>query len=267
MYSDRVAAAGRMVVKVGTSLLTNDDGRLDVNKMENLVGQLVQVMATGREVVLVSSGAIAAGIGKMGLGHRPAELSEKQALAAIGQSTLMHTYESLFGRHGVTVAQILLTRDDLENPTRRTNACATFGRLLSWRVLPIVNENDTVATEEIRVGDNDNLSALVAELIGADMLVILSDVGGLYPADPRFNSGLEPIPLVRKITPELLAAGGGPGTAHSVGGMSTKLEAAANCLSHNIAMIIANGNRPGVLTDLLEGQVDGTLFLSEEVQV
>lgn len=267
MYSSTVANAGRIVVKVGTSLLTNAAGRLDSGKMEKLVKQVVALLEQGRQVVLVSSGAIGAGIGKLGLDHRPQDLAEKQALAAIGQCTLMHTYESLFDLHNVIVAQILLTRDDLENPIRRANACATFGRLLSWRVLPIVNENDTVATEEIRVGDNDNLSALVAHLIGADLLVILSDVAGLYPADPRLYPGLAPIPLVREITPELWAAGGGPGSTHSVGGMSTKLEAAKMCLANNIAVIIADGNQESVLTDIAEGQVNGTLFLSEGVQV
>lgn len=267
MYSQKVASAERIVVKVGTSLLTGESGRLDAAKMEKLVQQVVSLLKTGREVVLVSSGAISAGIGKMELDHRPRDLTEKQALAAVGQSALMHTYEGLFSRHNVTVAQILLTRDDLENPDRRANACATIGRLLSWGVLPIVNENDTVATEEIRVGDNDNLSALVAQLIGADLLVILSDVAGLYPADPREHPDLSPIPLVREITPELLAAGGGPGSAYSVGGMGTKLEAASLCLAHGIAVIITDGNQPAVLTGIAEGRVNGTLFLSEGVQV
>ncbi|HEY8450114.1 MAG TPA: glutamate 5-kinase [Bacillota bacterium] len=267
MDSTKVAAAGRIVIKVGTSLLTDGSGRLDVGRMENLVRQIAALVESGRQLILVSSGAIGAGIGRVGLGKRPSSLTEKQALAAIGQCTLMHTYDRLFGGHGITVAQILLTRDDLESPVRRNNARATFEQLLAWQVLPIVNENDTVATEEIRVGDNDNLSALVAELVGADLLVILSDVGGLYPEDPRQRPGLEPIPLVREITPELWAAGGGPGSAYSTGGMSTKLEAARTCLGCGIAVIITDGNRPGVLTDIAAGRVHGTLFLSEEVQV
>lgn len=260
-----VAAARRVVVKVGTSLLTQPNGRLDVERMRLLVGQLAGVITAGREVILVTSGAIGAGVGSLGFAGPPSDLTQRQALAAIGQGILMHTYENLFGEHGIRVAQILLVRDDFEHPRRRANAHATVDQLLKWGALPIVNENDTVANEEIRIGDNDNLSAQVAVLARADLLIILSDVGGFYRHDPRQVAGQGPIPVVRRLTQGLLAAGGGPGSANATGGMATKLEAAQVCLEAGIPLVIADGNRSGILADIVSGTVHGTLFVPEGV--
>lgn len=267
MYADALANARRVVVKVGTSTLTHPNGRLHLGRMENLVRQLCDLAAGGREVVLVTSAAIAAGVGRLGLTERPPGLAEKQALAAIGQGVLMQTYEKLFAEYGVTVAQILLTRQDLEDPLRRENAAATLARLLEWRVVPIVNENDTVANEEIRVGDNDTLSARVAALVQADLLVLLSDVDGLYPADPRTHPDLAPLAVVEELTAAIWQAAGGAGSQNGTGGMRTKLAAAAICLEHGIPMIIASGQRRAVLAEIAAGRVPGTLFKAKGVRV
>lgn len=262
---DRLKQARRIVVKVGTSLITHPGGRLHLAGMDRLVRQLSDLASSGRDVILVSSGAIGAGLGVMRFTERPATLPEKQALAAIGQGVLMHTYEKLFGEYGLTVAQILLTKDDLEHPERNANARATIDTLLGWKVLPIVNENDTVATDEIRVGDNDNLAAAVAVLADADLLILLSDVAGFYRQDPRENADQQPIPLIHEITPDLLAAAGGPGSAHSIGGMLTKLQAAETCLRYGIQVVLADGRQPGVLAAIVSGRVEGTLFTPKEV--
>ena len=256
-----IGRIGRIVIKVGTSNLTHPNGRMHLGHMERLVRQLCDLASGGREVVLVTSGAIAAGMGRLGLAERPPGLADKQALAAIGQGWLMQTYEKLFAENGVTVAQVLLTREDLEDAERRSNASATMNLLMKWRVIPIVNENDTVANEEIRVGDNDTLSARVATLVRADLLVILSDVNGLYPADPRKNPGLEPLEMVEALTEEVWRAAGGTGSQNGTGGMRTKLAAAEICLKHGIPMVIASGQRPGVLSEVVAGgRMPGTLF-------
>lgn len=260
MYAEELSAARRVVVKVGSSTLTHPNGRMHLARMENLVRQLCDLAGGGRQVVLVTSGAIAAGIGRMGFTQRPPGLAEKQALAAIGQGWLMQTYEKLFAEYGVTVAQILLTGQDLEDPIRRENARETMNLLLDWRVVPIVNENDTVANDEIRVGDNDTLGARVAALVQADLMVILSDVEGLYPADPRANPGLAVLDVVEELTGDLWEAAGGAGTSNGTGGMRTKLAAAAICMEHGIPMVIASGQRPAVLGEIAAGAVPGTLF-------
>lgn len=260
MVGTNVAAARRVVVKVGSSLLTHPGGRLHLGRMEALVRQLADLHAAGRQIVLVTSGAIGAGIGRLGLDRRPADLTEKQALAAVGQGVLMHTYEKLFGEYGLVVAQVLLTREDLEHETRRQNARHTLEQLLRWSVIPIINENDTVANEEIKVGDNDTLSALVAAQVSADLLVILSDVDGLYPEDPHSHPGQTPIQVVHELTPAVWAAAGGPGSNVGTGGMRTKLQAAAICMGRGIPMVLAGGQRPGVLAELAEGRIPGTLF-------
>ncbi|BDG59170.1 glutamate 5-kinase [Caldinitratiruptor microaerophilus] len=260
MYAEELRRARRVVVKVGTSLVTHPNGRLHQGRLEMLVRQLSDLHAAGLEPVLVTSGAVGAGIGRLGAEGRPASLTEKQAFAAVGQGLLMHSYEKLFAEYGVTVAQILLTREDLEHPERRANARATMQLLLEWRVLPIVNENDTVTSEEIRVGDNDTLSARVAVLVDADLLIILSDVDGLFPADPRSRPDLEVLSVVEELSEELWSAAGGAGTPGGTGGMRTKLEAAAICQERGIPMVIASGHRQGVLTEILSGEVPGTLF-------
>ncbi len=267
MHADALAAARRVVVKVGSSMLTHPNGRMHLGLMENLVRQMSDLAAGGRQVVLVTSAAIAAGMGRMGLMERPPGLTEKQALAAVGQGWLMQTYEKLFAECGVTVAQILLTRQDLEDPNRRENAAATMNLLLDWRVLPIVNENDTVANEEIKVGDNDTLSARVAALLQADLLIILSDVPGLYPVDPRLNPGVQILDLVEELTEELWQGAGGAGSSNGTGGMRTKLAAAAICLEHDIHMVIASGRHPAVLREIAAGAVPGTLFKPKGARV
>lgn len=267
MVAANVAAARRVVIKVGTSLLTHPGGRLHMGRMEALVRQMADLHAEGREVVLVTSGAISAGMGRVGMDRRPVDLAPKQALAAVGQGVLMHSYEKLFAECGLLVAQVLLTREDIEHGGRRQAAHNTLECLLGWRVIPIVNENDTVATEEIKVGDNDTLSARVAALVEADLLVILSDVDGLYPADPHDHPGQQPIQLVRELTPEVWAAAGGPGSLGGTGGMRTKLQAAAICLQHNIPMVLAGGARPGTLAEIGAGRIPGTLFAPATVRV
>jgi glutamate 5-kinase len=250
----------RIVIKVGTSTLTHPNGHLHIGRMEALVRQLADLHAEGRDLVLVSSGAVGAGMGRLGLPNRPKDLAGKQALAAVGQGVLMHRYEVLFGEYGCVVGQVLLTRQDLEDNARRSYAAATMERLFDWRVIPIVNENDTVSSEQIRVGDNDTLSARVAVLAKADLLILLSDVDGLYPADPRQNPGLEPLAEV-SLAADLGAAVGGAGTPGGTGGMVTKVQAARICAEAGIPVVLAAGGKPGVLREILAGETVGTLFM------
>lgn len=230
--------------------------------MEGLVRQLADLHAEGRDLVLVTSGAVGAGLGRLGLRKRPGGLAAKQALAAVGQGALMQRYEGLFAEYDCVVGQVLLTRQDLEDAARRSNAAATMDQLFEWRVIPIVNENDTVANEEIRVGDNDTLSARVAALVGADLLILLSDVDGFYPADPRTNPDLQPM-LTVSLGQNLEAAAGGAGTAGGTGGMVTKVQAARICGDVGIPTILASGAQPGVLRAVLSGDEVGTLFVKE----
>lgn len=251
----------RLVVKVGTSSLTHPDGLLHRERMSRLAGELAALWREGREVILVTSGAVGAGMGRLGLSERPRTLPEKQALAAVGQGLLMHTYGELFAAYGQVVAQVLLTGDDLADRGRYLNARHTFATLLQYRVLPIVNENDTVAVEEIRLGDNDTLSALVAGLVDADLLIILSDTAGLFTGDPRSDAGARPIPVVREITPALERLAGGAG-ALGTGGMATKLAAARLAMEAGIPLALASSEEPGVLERLVRGEGDGaTWFL------
>lgn len=259
MFVPELTQARRLVIKVGTSLVTHPGGTLHLGRLEALVRQLSDLRGTGLGVILVTSGAIGAGVGRLGLKNRPTGVSEKQALAAVGQGLLMHTYEKLFAEYGHVVAQVLLTRDDIESQRRRLSARRTMETLLSWDVIPVVNENDTVADEEIRVGDNDTLAARVASLAKADLLIILSDVDGLFTDDPR-QEGAEPVDLVTELTPDIWAMAGGAGTTGGTGGMRTKLAAAKICLTDGIPMVIASGHRPGVLAEVTSGNVYGTLF-------
>jgi glutamate 5-kinase len=249
----------RVVIKVGTSTLTHPNGHLHLGRIAELVRQLSELHAEGRDLVLVTSGAVGAGMGKLGLEQRPPDLAAKQALAAVGQGVLMHQYEGLFAEYGTTVGQVLLIRQDLEDPVRRQNASATMEQLFRWRVIPVVNENDTVANDEIRLGDNDTLSARVAVLCGADLLILLSDVAGFYPADPRFHPDLEPLATV-SLTDDLEKAAGGAGSFHGTGGMVTKVQAARICGGAGIPMVLAEGAHPNVLREILAGVTVGTLF-------
>ena len=254
----------RITIKVGTSTLTHATGRLNIRHVEALCQVLSDVKNAGHEVVLVSSGAIGMGVGKLNLPARPADMPSKQAAAAVGQCELMYVYDKLFQEHNHTVAQILLTGEDLRDPTRYHNISNTLQRLLEFGALPVINENDTVATEEIAVGDNDTLSARVAVAVKADLLIVLTDIDGLYTADPRKDPDAKLIPEVRQITPELLAAAGGGGTALSTGGMATKLTAAGICMEEGTDMIIVNSAQPSVIYDVLECKAVGTRFIGRK---
>ncbi len=250
----------RIVVKVGTSTLAHATGRLNIRHVEKLVKVLSDLKNAGHEVVLVSSGAIGMGVGKLMLKGRPADMPTKQAAAAVGQCELMYTYDKLFTEYDHTVAQILLTGADIEHEDRRLNFENTLYRLLELGALPIVNENDTVATEEIAVGDNDTLGAIVARCAKADLLVLLSDIDGLFTADPRRDKNAMLIPLVTDITPEIEALAGGKGSALGTGGMATKLHAARLATEAGVDMVIANGAKPELLYEIVQGRPVGTRF-------
>ena len=249
----------RLVVKVGSGLVTTVGAGVDADRIEAVAAEVAAVR-DGREVVLVTSGAIATGLARLGLGARPRSMPEKQAAAAVGQSALMWHYEMAFKRHGIPVGQVLLTAQDISDRTRYLNARNTLTTLLGLDVLPIVNENDTVAVEEIKVGDNDNLSALVAALIDADLLVLLTDVDGLYTADPATSADARKIDTVEAITDDITRlVWGGRGVA-SVGGMATKLEAAQKAAASGVPMVIASGHERGTLARVLAGDPAGTYF-------
>ena len=251
----------RIVVKVGTSTLAHATGHMNIRRVESLCKVMSDLKNAGHEMVLVSSGAIAMGLGKLNLKERPRDIPTKQATAAVGQCELMYTYDKLFSEYNHTVAQILLTGSDVDHAERRQNFRNTLFRLLEMGALPVINENDTVATDEIVIGDNDTLAAIVAREIGADLLVLLSDIDGLYTADPRKDKSAALIPLVEALTPDIMALGGGNGTALGTGGMATKLRAAQIATEAGADMIIANGENPAILYDILAGQPTGTRFI------
>ncbi|MBQ8894357.1 MAG: glutamate 5-kinase [Clostridia bacterium] len=250
----------RVVVKVGTSTLTHKTGNLNIRHVETLCKVLSDLKNAGHQVILVSSGAIGMGVGKLSLGARPTDMPTKQAAAAVGQCELMYTYDRLFSEYNHTVAQILITGEDMNHADRYENFRNTLHRLLELGALPIINENDTVSTAEIAVGDNDTLGAIVARGAEAELLILLTDIDGLYTADPRSNPDAKLIPVVEEITPALLAAAGGKGSALGTGGMATKLHAAALCMEKGISTVIANSADPAILYDILEGRSVGTLF-------
>ncbi|MDR3207634.1 MAG: glutamate 5-kinase [Oscillospiraceae bacterium] len=260
----------RVVVKVGTSTLTHETGALNLGRIERLARVLSDAKNEGRELVLVTSGAIGVGVSKLGLTARPDALPQKQAAAAIGQCRLMRLYDQLFGEYGHTVGQILLTRADVRSPERRGNLETTFDALLNWGVLPIVNENDSVSSDEIEhgqqrlFGDNDTLSAVVAELVRADLLILLTDIDALYDADPREHPHANPIPIVRSVDDVLLSRAGGAGTARGTGGMQTKLLAGQIALTAGIDMVVASGENPEIVRRILNGEQVGTLFQKED---
>ena len=250
----------RIVIKVGTSTLTHSTGKLNIRRVELLCKVMSDLKNAGQELVLVSSGAIAMGVGKMNLTRKPTDIPSKQALAAIGQCELMYIYDKLFSEYHHTVAQVLLTGSDVEDPQRHLNFQNTMFRLLEMGALPVINENDTVATAEIAVGDNDTLGAIVATNIRADLLVLMSDIEGLYTADPRQDPDAQLIPLVEEITPDILALAGGSGSELGTGGMVTKLRAAKMCMDAGCDMIITNGTRPNDLYRIADGEDVGTRF-------
>ena len=255
----------RIVVKVGTSTLTYENGNINLTRIEKLARVISDLMNSGKEVVLVTSGAIGVGSSKLKLKEKPQSIREKQAVAAIGQCELMHIYSKFFGEYSHTVGQVLLTRDVVEDDHIRNNVCNTFNILLEMGIVPIVNENDTVAIDEIenivKFGDNDNLSAIVAGLVNADLLIILSDIDGFYDKDPRSNEDAKLLSEVSKITEELEAAAGGAGTSFGTGGMITKLSAAKTANNEGVNMVLANGKEPSILFNIVNGEEIGTLFL------
>ncbi|MBQ8431620.1 MAG: glutamate 5-kinase [Clostridia bacterium] len=254
----------RVVVKVGTSTLAHSTGCLNIRRVEELCRILSDLKNSGHEVILVSSGAIGMGVGKLSLKERPTDIPTKQAAAAVGQCELMYTYDRLFQEYNHTVAQLLLTGSDFRHDDRYHNFQNTMRRLLELGVLPIINENDTIATEEIKVGDNDTLSAMVAVSINADRLILLSDIDGLYTADPRKDPNARLITEVRELTPEILGLAGGEGSSLGTGGMKTKLHAAQICTEAGCEMIILNGASPRQLYDLFDGRAVGTTFYAKK---
>ena len=250
----------RIVVKIGTSTLAHSSGHLNIRRVEQLCKVMSDIKNAGHEVILVSSGAIGMGVGKLGLRCRPADIPTKQAAAAVGQCELMYIYDKLFGDYHHTVAQLLITGDDVKNEQRHGNFSNTLNRLLELGALPILNENDTVATDEIVIGDNDTLAAIVAESVKADLLILLSDIDGLYTADPHKDPSARRLTHVPALTKEIYCLAGVSASRQGTGGMVTKLQAAKICLDSGCNLVIANGNRPENLYDILDGKPVGTLF-------
>lgn len=250
----------RVVFKVGTSSLTYPNGRLNINKIDILVRVISDLKNRGMDVVLVSSGAIGVGVGKLGLASRPSDMPSKQAAAAVGQCELMYLYDKLFSEYGHITGQVLLTKDAIEHEKRRLNAHNTFIALINMGVVPIVNENDAVSTEEIEFGDNDTLSAYVADLCDAELLVILTDIDGLYDSDPRKNPSARLISQVDEITEDILAIGGDAGSARGTGGMITKLHAAQIAHSAGVKTVVCSAEDPKLIYEIFEGKEIGTIF-------
>lgn len=251
----------RVVVKVGTSTLTHSTGRLNIRRVESLCRVLSDLKNAGHEVILVSSGAIGMGVGKLSLSRKPEDMPTKQAAAAVGQCELMYVYDKEFSEYNHTIGQILITNSDVENPKNHTNFVNTLTRLLEFGALPIVNENDTVSTEEIEIGDNDTLGAIVATSVNADLLILLSDIDGLYDSDPHKNPHAKLLSVVEELTDEIKNMGAGKGTELGTGGMQTKLKAAGMVMEKGIDMVIANGQKPELLYDIVEGKEIGTKFI------
>lgn len=249
----------RVVIKIGTSTLAYSTGHLNIRRVEALCKVISDIKNSGHEVIVVSSGAIGMGVGKLGLQVRPGDMPTKQAAAAVGQCELMYTYDKLFSQYSHTVAQLLITGDDVKNETRHTNFSNTISRLLSLGAIPIINENDTVSTEEIGIGDNDTLAAIVAESIKADKLILLSDIDGLYTADPHVHPDAKLIHRANRVDDAIFSLAGGSGKL-GTGGMVTKLLAAKICLACGCDMIITNGNDPANLYAVLDGKNVGTTF-------
>lgn len=260
--------AKRIVIKVGTSTLTYETGKINFLRIEKLARVIADIKNQGKEVVLVTSGAIGVGVGKLNLPEKPKAVREKQAVAAVGQCELMHIYSKFFSEYGYTVGQILLTRDVVENHSGRQNVINTFETLIEYGIIPVVNENDSVSIDEIEFGekmvfgDNDTLSAIVSELVNADLLIILSDIDGLYDCDPRKNDCASIISIIPEITPEIEDCAGGEGSSRGTGGMLTKLSAGKIASEAGVDMVIANGIDPEIIMDIINGGDIGSLFLA-----
>ena len=250
----------RIVVKIGTSTLAHPTGHLNIRRVEDLCKVFSDIKNAGHQVIIVSSGAIGMGVGKLGLRERPQDIPTKQAAAAVGQCELMYTYDKLFSEYNHTVAQLLITGDDVANDERHQNFTNTLNRLLTLDAIPIINENDTVATHEIVIGDNDTLASIVAKSVSADKLVLLSDIDGVYTADPHTDPNAKLIQQISKIDDEIIAIAGGSNGNLGTGGMVTKLQAAKTCLACGCEMIITNGNNPACLYDIIDGKSVGTTF-------
>ena len=255
----------RIVVKIGTSTLAYATGQLNIRRVEELCKTMSDIRNAGHELILVSSGAIGMGVGKLGLRTRPRDIPTKQAAAAVGQCELMYVYDKLFSEYHHTVAQLLITADNLSNETRHANFTNTLNRLLELGAVPVINENDTVATDEIVIGDNDTLAAMVAESVGANLLVLLSDIDGLYTADPHADPTARLLPVVHRVDDGIRALAGVSSTDQGTGGMVTKLRAAEICLNCGCEMVIANGSEPRLLYDIVEGKPVGTRFVGGSV--
>lgn len=261
---EELKKARRIVVKVGTSTLTHATGKLNLCRMERLVREITDLMNQGREVILVTSAAVAVGMDRMGLRDKPAEIPAKQALAAVGQGMLMHIYEKLFAEYGQTAAQILLTKENSVRHNQYANSRNALLELLHMGVVPVINENDAVAVDELKIGDNDTLSAVVATIVDADALIILSDIEGVYTANPQSDKTATLLSEIEEITPEIERMAGGAGSKLGTGGMYTKIQAAKIAMNAGVAMIIAAGSQDGVLRHIMDGQVIGTHFPAKE---
>ena len=266
MSFDRAALKDvkRIVIKVGSSTITYGTGKRNFSRIDRLAREIADLANQGKEIILVSSGAVAVGVDRLGLSAKPKTIPGKQAAAAVGQGVLMHTYEKIFAEYGQIVAQVLLTRMDSVDRHRYTNSRNTFLALLDYKVIPIVNENDVVSIDELKIGDNDNLSALVAGIVDADLLIILSDVDGLYTANPQKNPKAKLVPEVTDITQEIEESAGDAGSTVGTGGMFTKIQAAKVATSSGIHMVIASGEEKDAISRILEGEEVGTLFVSRE---
>lgn len=256
--------AKRIVIKVGTSTITYANGKRNFSQIDRLAREISDLQNQGKEMILVTSGAVAVGVDRMGLPGKPKTIPGKQAAAAVGQGVLMHTYEKFFADYGQIVAQVLITKTEAIDRHRYTNTRNTFMELMRQRVIPIVNENDVVALDELKIGDNDNMSALVAGIVDADLVIILSDVDGLYTANPQTHPDAVIVPEVAEITPEIEASAGGVGSARGTGGMATKIQAAKAATSSGIHLVIASGTKKNAITRVLQGEELGTLFVSRE---
>lgn len=263
-YREALKKAKRIVVKVGTSTITYANGKRNFSQIDRLARELSDLQNQGKEMILVSSGAVAVGVDRLGLPAKPSTIPGKQACAAVGQGVLMHTYEKLFADYGQIVAQVLITRTEAIDRHRYTNCRNTFMTLLQQGVIPIVNENDVVALDELKIGDNDNMSALVAGIVDADLVIILSDIDGLYTANPATHPDATLVHTVLEITPEVEASAGGVGSSRGTGGMATKIQAAKAATNSGIQLVIASGTEKNAIPRILQGEEIGTLFVSRE---
>lgn len=264
---EELKQAHRIIVKVGTSTLNYANGKLNIERIELLVRELSDLSNQGKEIILVSSGAVGAGLERMKIAKKPSSIPQRQALAAVGQGILMHLYEKLFAEYGQTVAQILLTKENSRQYSQYINSRNALMALLNMGVIPIINENDAVAVDELKIGDNDTLSATVATLVDGDALIILSDIDGLYTANPAKDKQAKLISEVKQITPEIEQMAGGAGTSMGTGGMSTKIKAAKIAVNSGITMVIASGTEKNILRRLLGGENIGTIFPAKEIHL